>query len=1486
MRQIERILIGVCLLALGLANGAGAQTNPPLIWNTFLGGAGTGVAVSRDGGVYVTGNSGSSWGEPIRAYSKYGDDAFVAKLDANGVLQWNTFLGSQRDDYSDVIAVDASGNVYVSGSSEDNWGAPLRPFWGPTDRFVAKLDTNGALLWTTFLGGDEYGGGGGIAVDASGNVFATGSSSATWGAPLRAFTVSTAGGSSDIFVAKLDTNGVVLWNTFLGGAERDYGRRIAVDATGRVSVTGVSNGAWGTPVNAFAGTAAHVVARLDADGAMQWHTFLPPPAAANGIAVDADGSAFITGNSGNWGTPIRPHRKVYSDAFAAKIGVDGVLVWNTFLGGSRGDGGSGIALDTNGIIFIAGHTDAPVDPCCPTTWGDPVIAIAGGWEDAFVAKLSPDGALLANTFLGGSSYDGGLDVAVDANGSAHVTGWSLATWGDPVRAWAPGEATFVARLRLVSNVPPVAYDQVVATPEDSVKTITSAATDSDGADGDRVVYRVVVPPAHGTVTAGEGQMSYWSETNFNGVDTFTFAASDDIADSNVATATITVMPRNDAPTFTPGPDQAVGRDAGPQAVPGWATGISAGPPDESGQVLDFIVTNDNNPLFSEQPTVSVDGTLTYTPAPGVVGDAYVFVKLHDDGGTANWGADTSLTEWFHVVVGTSNILADDQTLDVGVLEGSEMQITLTAAHALGLPLSFEVTTPPMCGTLSGTPPHVVYRAATYCLLHDWGNPYWDVFYFRASDGSPDRDSAWVSIRVIQVNDAPSFMAGEDQIVAEDAGAQSLVNWATSVKSGPKPELSFQTVEFDVTNNNAGLFAVQPALNRFGTLTYRPAVDTNGSAIVTVTLKDSGGTANGGVDTSPAQFFTITVAPVNDTPSFVKGADVFVSESKAPQTVPSWATAISAGPADESGQALRFEVLNDNGGLFAQQPSLSPQGTLTFEPYGGRAGIAHVTVTLKDDGGTANGGVDASAPQNFSIMVANARPYAVVAADPIAMYCPNEVQFDGTGSFHGDTGRSIVGRAWDFHYDGSFEQEATGATATVTYGEVGSFTAALRVTDDSVPPQSDLTTVDVTVMNRPPVADAGGPYAIAIGERLVLSAAASSDPDAACGDAIAKYAWDLDGDGSYDDARGVAPVLAWGRVQSLVCGGGCAAGVNRSVQVRVTDRFGRSATAQTTVAIAAATAKLTLTWPNGGEFLGTGRTHTIRWVARPGVETVRVLLSQDRKTWRVIVPEAKASPGLATWMPSPVEFQETGRNWLIRVQGFRNGMPVAVDVSDTPFGIGPLDLREPKIRTEVPGGGTVRLRWARHGTRAPVAYTMIRQPYGRHLRIEGNPGEYSMKVPVRRNRSDWSVFVEFYDSAGLLLGRDVGWYTILGWVDLTALENGDSVHGGTSRTVRWTTPYAAVVGSVRLRATIDGGKTWSDLATLAGNPGQWHWQVPTLPAAATFCRLAITLYTASGYLIAADQSEGFFTVLLPGDAYATAAPASIESPSDLLSLPPD
>ncbi len=302
-------------------NGSGA-----LVWNTFLGGncaatsdRGNGIAVDGSGNVYVAGTSSDTWGSPVQAHDGGGpSDAFAARLDSSGNLIWNTFMGGTDEDVGNGIAVDGGGNVYVAGTSKDGWGSPVQGHQGNQDAFAARLNSSGGLIWNTFLGGSGNDVGNGIAVDSSDNVYIAGTSSDTWGSPVRSYQ------GNDAFAARLNSSGGLIWNTFLGGLDWDGGAAIAVDGSGNIYVAGHSGDTWGSPVRAYTASTDAFAAGLDSSGNLAWNTFLGGSGSeyGNAIAVDGSDNVYVAGDSdATWGSPVRAYSSsVPDDAFAAKIG--------------------------------------------------------------------------------------------------------------------------------------------------------------------------------------------------------------------------------------------------------------------------------------------------------------------------------------------------------------------------------------------------------------------------------------------------------------------------------------------------------------------------------------------------------------------------------------------------------------------------------------------------------------------------------------------------------------------------------------------------------------------------------------------------------------------------------------------------------------------------------------------------------------------------------------------------------------------------------------------------------------------------------------------------------------------------------------------------------------------------------------------------------------------------------------------------------------
>ncbi len=465
--------------------------------------------------------------------------------------------------------------------------------------------------------------------------------------------------------------------------------------------------------------------------------------------------------------------------------------------------------------------------------------------------------------------------------------------------------------------------------------------------------------------------------------TITATAAGGCSGSVSVTLNIATGP-NQAPTFTIGPNQTAAEDAGAQTVTPWATAISPGPPDEGAQTVTFNITdNTNAALFSAAPAVSPTGVLTYTPAPNVIGTATITLVLQDNGGTALGGVDTSAPQTFTITVTPVN---DAPSFVVGAdqiaVENAGPQTVAAWATALspgpadeaGQALTFNVTgntnaalfsagpAVSPTGTLTFTPAPDANGTATITLtLMDNGGT--------AGGGVNTSAPVTFTITVTPVNSAPGFTVGPDQAVLEDAGPQTVVSWATAISAGPLDETG-QTVTFNITGNtNAALFSVAPVVSPTGDLTYTPAPNVLGTATITLTLTDNDGTALGGVDTSAPQTFTITLTGVNDAPSFTTGANPSSAEDAGPRSIAGWATAISAGQPDEAGQSLTFMVTNNsNAALFSAAPAVSPTGTLTYTSAPNAFGTADITLVLQDNGGTANGGVNMSAPATFTITI--------------------------------------------------------------------------------------------------------------------------------------------------------------------------------------------------------------------------------------------------------------------------------------------------------------------------------------------------------------------------------------------------------------------------------------------------------------------------------------------------------------------------------------
>ena len=556
----------------------------PLIYSTYLGGRGEqdgfGIAVDAAGNAYVTGNTFFKTfptKNPLQpAYGGGYSDAFVAKINAAGsALVYSTYLGGIGDDRGFGIAVDSTGSAYVTGITTSANFPTKNPIQYPHgglafDAFVTKISPDGsALVYSTALGGGGNDQGKAIAVDTAGNAYVTGVAGDGFPTTPGAFQTTWGGGSGDAFVAEINPSGMALiYSTYLGGSGSDAGFGIAVDSAGYVNITGYTSSDFPTknPLqpNFGGGSYDAFVARVNPAGsALAYSTYLGGNSDDDGlgIAVDRGGDAYVTGITGSTDFPtmnaLQPASGGGTDAFVTKITPSGSLVYSTYLGGSFGDAGTGIAVDGVGNAHVTGYTYSLDFPTL-----NPLQARLGGRDDAFLAKLTPSGsALLYSTYLGGSSFEsgrsvtlGGGGVALDSADNAYITGstssMNFPTMNPLQPASGGGIDAFVAKLyiapgtttTLVSSLNPSTYG----------KAVTFAATVSSGVgappDGDAVTFRNGTTVL-GTETLSGGSAGFTTSALSGGVNSITAVYG---GDSNFGGSTSNVVKQvvKKAPTST------------------------------------------------------------------------------------------------------------------------------------------------------------------------------------------------------------------------------------------------------------------------------------------------------------------------------------------------------------------------------------------------------------------------------------------------------------------------------------------------------------------------------------------------------------------------------------------------------------------------------------------------------------------------------------------------------------------------------------------------------------------------------------------------------------------------------------------------------------------------------------------------------------------------------------------------------------------------
>lgn len=395
--------------------------------------AGTGTIIATTGAYQTTFGGGTY-------------DALIVKFNSAGQRQWATYYGGAGDDALSACAVDASGNLYVSGTTDGASGAVFASagcyqasFGGQYDFIIAKFSSAGARVWGTYYGDTSDDETANISVDASANVLVAGYSDASSGAVLTSSSAfqTTPGGSYDALLVKFNTAGNRLWGTFYGDSGDDIFNYCSVDAAGNVFACGLTDsqsgiattGAYQTTQN---GNYDGMVVKFNAAGSRQWATYYGGSGDefVYASATDSNGNFVISGDTdtptglGTTGAHQVNNGGGTVDAFVASFSTNGTRNWGTYYGANSYDDCYSLSSDAAGNVILAGTTDLATGNAIasPGSWQTSF----GGSNDAYIVKFNGSGQRVWGTYYGGSGDETPYCAGM-LNNETYVVGYTSST---------------------------------------------------------------------------------------------------------------------------------------------------------------------------------------------------------------------------------------------------------------------------------------------------------------------------------------------------------------------------------------------------------------------------------------------------------------------------------------------------------------------------------------------------------------------------------------------------------------------------------------------------------------------------------------------------------------------------------------------------------------------------------------------------------------------------------------------------------------------------------------------------------------------------------------------------------------------------------------------------------------------------------------------------------------------------------------------------